>query len=295
MLDRALLAQGVTAWCPTLISAPLDTYGPRLERIAAAAARSGHRPAILGAHLEGPFLGGRRGAHPEALVTAPDLRWLEDLPDIVALVTLGPEGDHAVDAVHLLTAQGRVVALGHTAADPAAVTAAVDAGAVLFTHLFNGSGVVGARSPGPVGAALVDDRLAVSLIADLVHVDPLVLELVRRATTPDRLVLVTDAVGWRSHWARAQGIERRDGVPRLPDGTLAGSTLTMDAAVRHLVAHTGADLAAAVAAASTNPARVIGAHDRGRIEVGARADLVRLDDDLEVAEVLVGGELVHQR
>jgi N-acetylglucosamine-6-phosphate deacetylase len=163
----------------------------------------------------------------------------------------------------------------------------------LFTHLFNGSGTVAARAPGPVGAALVDDRLAVSVIADLVHLDPLVLELVRRATPPDGLVLVTDAVAWRSPWARSQGVVRRGGVPQLPDGTLAGSALTMDAAVRHLVERTGADLAAAVAAASTNPARVIGAPDRGRIAVGARADLVLLDDALGVAEVWVGGEPAH--
>ncbi len=289
-LDAALLAQGVTAWCPTLVSAPLDTYADPLAHIARAAARpAAGRPAVLGAHLEGPFLGDRHGAHPDEVVVGPDLDWLAALPEVVRLVTLGPEAPGALEAVRLLAARGCLVAVGHTAATPAVVTAAVDAGARLFTHLFNGSGTVGARDPGPVGAALVEDRLAVSLIADLVHVDPVTLDLVLRAKPADGVVLVTDAVAWDSPWARQRGVTVVDGAPRLADGTLAGSALTMDAAVRHLVAHTGADLATAVRAASTTPARLLGEVDRGRIVPGARADLVLLDEHLEVGEVWVGG------
>lgn len=289
-LDAALLAQGVTAWCPTLVSAPLDAYAGPLDRIAAAADRpAGGRPTVLGAHLEGPFLGDRHGAHPDEVVLGPDLEWLGALPEVVRLVTLGPEAPGAVDAVRLLADRGCLVALGHTAAAPAVVGIAVDAGARLFTHLFNGSGTVGARDPGPVGAALVEDRLAVSLIADLVHLDPVTIDLVLRAKPAEGVVLVTDAVAWDSPWARARGVTVVDGAPRLADGTLAGSALTMDAAVRNLVATTSADLATAVRAASTTPARLLGEADRGRIAPGARADLVLLDDHLEVVEVWVAG------
>ncbi len=283
-LDEALLGQGVTSWCPTLVSAPLDRYEAPLARIAEAArTRSG----ILGAHLEGPFLGERHGAHPAAFVVEPDLGWVEGLPPIVRLMTVGPE--HGPAVVERLRARGVVVALGHTAAGPDVVRAAVDAGATLFTHLFNASGPVGGREPGPVGAALADDRLAVSLIADLAHVEATSLAVALKAKPAGKVALDTDAVAWRSPWATDQGIELVRGAPRLPDGTIAGSALRMDQAVRNLVQVVGADLAAAVRAASGNPATVIGAPDRGELAAGRRADIVALDDQLHVARVWQAG------
>lgn len=288
-LDRLLVTQGVTAWCPTLVSAPLDRYPAALTRIAEAADRGGAHPAILGAHLEGPFLGDRHGAHPDEMVVVPDADWVAGLVGL-RLMTVGPEAPGALDLIRALVGEGVVVAVGHTAADPATLTAAVDAGASLFTHLFNASGTVGARSPGPVGAALTDDRLTVSLIADLVHLDALTLDLAIRAKPLDRVVLVTDAVAWRSPWAQDGGIAMVDGAPRLPDGTIAGSALTMDQAVRNLVQVVGVDLADAVRFAATNPARLMGCADRGVLEVGARADIVALDEDLHVAQVWIAGE-----
>ena len=290
LLDTALVAQGVTAWCPTLGSAPLDHYAEPLARISAAAGREGPRPAILGAHLEGPFLGDRHGAHPDALVVAPDLDWVAGLDPAVRLMTVGPEAPGAIDLVRALVGRDVVVALGHTAAEPDVVRSAADAGASLFTHLFNASGTVGARSPGPVGAALADDRLTVSLIADLVHVDPVTLAVAFRAKPAERVVLVTDAVAWQSGGARDQRMRMVEGAPRLPDGTIAGSALTMDQAVRNLVQAIGLDLVDAVRAASANPARVMGQADRGVLAVGARADLVALDADLQVAQVWIAGQ-----
>jgi N-acetylglucosamine-6-phosphate deacetylase len=289
-LDAALVAQGVTAWCPTLVSAPLDAYADPLARVAAAAGREGARPTVLGAHLEGPFLGERVGAHRPDAVVPPDLGWIGQLPEIVRLMTLGPEAPGALDAVAALVTRGVTVALGHTAAEPEVVRAAVDAGARLFTHLFNASGPVAARSPGPVGAALADDRLVVSLIADLVHVDATTLALALRAKPADRVALVTDAVAWRSAWATDQGIDLVDGAPRLPDGTIVGSALTMDQAVRNLVEVVGVDLPTAIRAAATTPARLLGAAERGVLRPGARADVVALDPELRVAQVWIGGE-----
>ena len=148
-LDRALVAQGVTAWCPTLVStAPLDQYPSALARIGAAAARAEARPAILGAHLEGPFLGDRHGAHPDEMVVVPDADSGTGLVGL-RLMTVGPEAPGALDLIRALVGEGVVVAVGHTGTDPATLTAAVDAGASLFTHLFNASGTVGARSPAP--------------------------------------------------------------------------------------------------------------------------------------------------
>lgn len=294
-LDDLLAATGVTSWLPTLISGPLDAYADPLARIAEAAARTGARPRVLGAHLEGPFLGGLHGAHPPAHVVALDLDWLASRPSTVRLVTLGPEQPDAVSAVRLLTGRGVVVSLGHSAADAERSLAAVEAGASMVTHLFNAMGPLHHREPGLVGVALADHRVTAGIIPDLVHVHPTVLRMAVAAKGPDRIAAVTDAVAWRAGGLADVGIEVRDGAPRLPDGTIAGSCLTMDRAVRNLVEHAGIPPADAVRAASTTPARVIGAHDCGRIEVGARADLVVLGaDDLAVRETVVAGRTVWE-
>jgi N-acetylglucosamine-6-phosphate deacetylase len=289
-LDRCLLAQGTTTWCPTLVTAPLDSYGARLDRIAAAVRRppTGPRPDLAGVHLEGPFLGGAPGAHDPALFVPVDRRWLEALPPIVRVITLAPEAAGAIEAIADLSRRGVVVGLGHSAASYDQAVAAVDAGARLVTHVFNGMGPFHHRAPGLAGVALTDDRVVASLIADNVHVHPAVLGLVARAKRPGGLALVTDAVAGRAGAAGPISMTLVDGVPRLADGTLAGTALTMDGAVRNLVA-AGADLAAAVDAASTTPARLLGLTDRGAVAPGLRADLVALSPGLTVEAVWIGG------
>jgi N-acetylglucosamine-6-phosphate deacetylase len=297
-LDELLLAQGVTAWCPTLVTAPLGSYQPALERIAAARRRSGSRPAILGAHLEGPFLGGLTGAHDVSWVRPLDRDWLAALPECVRIVTLGPELPRAPEAVALLAERGVVVALGHSAAGYDEATAAAAAGARMVTHLFNAMSPLHHREPGLVGAALTDLRLTPSLIADLVHVHPAAVLAAFRAragTGPGPgdpgIALVTDAVGWRSGHVAGIGLRRREGdAPRRPDGTIAGSALTMNRAVANCVA-AGVAPAAALAAASRVPARLVGEAGRGRIEAGARADLVVLSPGLEMHETWIGGDV----
>lgn len=295
-LDQLLLASGVTTWCPTLVTAPIDAYERRLAAVADAAARlpSG-RPHIVGVHLEGPFLGGRPGAHPVELLRPIDLDWLAELPPIVRLVTLAPELASAPEAVRLLVARGVAVSLGHTAADPAQVAAATDAGARLVTHLFNGMPPLHHRDPGVAGAALLDDRLTTCLIADLIHVHPTALALAFRAKPPGRVALVTDAVAWRSPENAHQPVRVADGPARLADGTLAGSTLTMDEAVANTVCAAGVPLADAVRAASATPAAALGLADRGRLAPGCRADIVALDPELTVEATWVAGELVYER
>ena len=302
-LDALLVAQGVTTWCPTLVTAPLASYAEPLERIAAAAARDGARPAIAGVHLEGPFLGSIPGAHPPDLLLPFDREWLATLPDIVRVVTLGPELDGAVEVIAALAVDGVLVALGHSAATLEEIDAATDAGARLVTHCFNGMPPLHHRQPGMVGAALGDDRLAISLIADLVHVHPTALAIAVRAKappvevgqgrSPGRVVLVTDAVAWRAGGVGAIEVEFDGHAARLADGTLAGSALTMDRAVRNLVRVVGADLLTAVEAASTTPADLLGLADRGRLAPGTRADVVALGPDLAVEGVWIAGERVR--
>lgn len=286
-LGGLLTAQGVTSWCPTLVSAPLDVLDRRLARVA------GHEAAgadVVGVHLEGPFLGTQHGAHASVAEGPVDVEWLAGLPEIVSIVTLGPERDGAEEAISRLAERAIVAALGHTGATDQQVGAAVDAGATLFTHVFNASGTLHQRAPGAIGAALTDDRLAVSLIADGHHVDARVVDLVFRAKPAGKVVLVSDAVGWRSGRLGGADIALVDGVPRLPDGTLAGSALTMDAAVRFCANEAGIDLERALRAASANPAAVVGLDDRGSITPGRRADLVALSPDLTVDQTWVGGQ-----
>lgn len=302
-LGGLLLDQGVTSWLPTLVSAPLDVLTHRVSALAGRLTEEGDRArsadltaaptaAACGIHLEGPFLGRASGAHPVP-GRAVDHEWLAALPDEVRLLTLGPECEGALVAIESLVARGVVVALGHTTADAEQTEAAVAAGARLFTHLFNASGPFHHRAPGAVGAALADDRLTVSLIADGVHVDPRVLRVAWRAKGSGRVVLVTDAAAGR---AGADGgrlgdaeVELTGGAPRLADGTLAGSALRMDEAVRRCVDEVGVPLADALGAASTTPADVLGLADRGRLTPGRRADVVALSADLRVEATWVAG------
>lgn len=297
-LGGLLLEQGVTSWLPTLVSASLEQLSARVAALAERLS-GGHDPESrhgvgapvaegCGIHLEGPFLGGARGAHP--IVGRPvDLDWLASLPGEVRLLTLGPECDGALAAIEMLVARGVVAALGHTTATAEQTDAAVEAGARLFTHLFNASGSFHHRDPGAVGAALADDRLTVSLIADGVHVDPRVLRIAWRAKGPGRVVLVTDATADRARRLADREVALVDGAPRLADGTLAGSVLRMDDAVRRCVVEVGVPIADALLAASTNPAELVGLADRGQLVPGRRADVVALSDDLCVQATWVAG------
>jgi N-acetylglucosamine-6-phosphate deacetylase len=287
---RAQLEHGVTAYCPTFVTSDLDVYAPALERARAAGADASNRPlpAIIGVHLEGPFLGGAPGAHPVALLRAADREWLGEVldafPELVAIVTLAPEADPGLATTRFLHERGVTVALGHSTATYEEARAAADAGARLVTHLFNGMGPLHHREPGLAGAALDDERLTPTLIADRVHVHPAALRL---AIGRKRNVgLVTDRV------AIAGVHVTDDGAARYTDGTLVGSTLSMDGAVRNVV-DMGVPVERTVEMAATVPAAALGLTDRGRIAPGARADLVALDpDSLTVRAVWLAGELV---
>jgi len=292
-LDALLLAQGVTAWCPTLTTSPLDAYAAPLARIAAAAARQDpRRPSILGAHLEGPFLGAATGAHSAAHVRALDRDWLRGLPEIVRLMTLAPELEGVGAAIAELAAHGVVVSLGHSHASFDESIAAADAGARLVTHVFNAMSPLHHRAPGLAGAALSDPRLVPSVIADGVHIHPAVIRLVARAKGRGGWALVTDAVGWRDERTGGR-VSMVDGAPQLADGTIAGSATTMDAAVGYVV-RAGVGITDAVCAASETPARVLGVEtERGSLVPGLRADLVALDPDTLAARTTwVAGERV---
>ncbi len=289
---EALLETGVTAYLPTLITAPEERLVAALGEIVA----GGGGPRILGAHVEGPFLSPRRlGTHPPSARRDPDTALLDRLlaAGPVRLYTLAPELPGALELVDLLVARGVTVSAGHSDATADEANAAFDRGVRTVTHLFNAMRPFTHRDPGVAGASLARSDVIVQIILDGAHLAPDTVRLVWRAAA-GRLALVTDAVagaglgGNGSFQLGDVAVEVRDGVVRRDDGVLAGSVLTMIQAVRNLHA-LGVPLAAALDAATRVPAQVIRA-DAGRIEIGAAADVVVLSEELEIERVLVGGE-----
>jgi N-acetylglucosamine-6-phosphate deacetylase len=299
-LGRYLPRYGVTAFLATVITCPDEQ---RRAALAWWAARHGvtAEPAArpIGLHFEGPMLAGsRRGAHPGQLLRDPELSLVDGWSPAsgVVLATLAPELPAALDVVAELVSRGVVVSIGHTDCSAEQFDAAVAAGAGYVTHLYNGMRPFAHRDPGPVGAALAGDGAVVGLICDGIHVDPVAVRMAWRALGPGRLNLVTDAVaalGSSTTGARLGSVEvtvDRAGV-RTADGVLAGSNLSLDRAVRNLVAFTGCSVPDAVATVTATPARLLGLTDRGRLEVGARADATVLNADLEVMATVVDGEV----
>jgi N-acetylglucosamine-6-phosphate deacetylase len=288
---EAMLATGVTAYRPTVITAAEDEMAGALASIAAARGR----PRILGAHLEGPFLSpARLGAHPPEHRRDPDRALLERLlaAGPVAHVTLAPELPGAEELIALLTGRGVLVAAGHSDATAAEAHAAFDRGVRTVTHLFNAMRPPLAREPGLALAALARDDVTVQLIADGHHVAGDAVR-VAWAAARGRLALVTDAVaaagaGDGTFTLGGRPVRAEAGVVRDAEGRLAGSALTMDAAVRRLHA-LGAPLEEALAAASAVPAALAGRPELGALAPGAPADVVVLDDRHVVVRPLVAG------
>jgi N-acetylglucosamine-6-phosphate deacetylase len=291
-IDDIQLTHGVTSYLPTLISPDDETAGRTLDELAERMADPGSP--VAGVHAEGPFLNPRRaGMHPPSRFRSP----AGGLPPwhshpALRLVSLAPELPGSIELVARLRARGVAVALGHSDADAATVRAAVEAGASVVTHVFNAMAPLLQRAPGLAGVALVDPRLWVNVIADGHHVDPLVLELIRRAAGT-RIVLVTDSTPAAasppgSFEMAGVAIERvADGPARTRDGRLAGSALTLDAAARNWSAMTEASLAEAFTAASEAPAAAIGLSPG--LRAGAPADLLLLDSDGRVLRVMRRG------
>jgi N-acetylglucosamine-6-phosphate deacetylase len=291
---QALLATGVTALQPTFVTAPEADLVAALRALPA----GGVGPRVLGAHLEGPFLSPLRlGAHDAESCRAPDLALLRRLLEAgpVTEMTLAPEQPGALELIDELVGRGVTVSCGHTDATAAQAALAFDRGARTVTHLFNAMRPSTPRDPGVASAALARPDVTVQAIVDGHHLaDETV--LVAWHAARGRFALVSDAAaaaGMGDGRYTLGGVEvtAKAGVVRRADGTLAGSAGSMIEAVRNLHA-LGASLEDALGAASSVPARIVGRADLGRLAVGAPADVVVLDDRLEVLRVLVAGVAV---
>jgi N-acetylglucosamine-6-phosphate deacetylase len=300
-LEAAIAAHrshGTTRTLVSLVAAPLAELRETLAGIARLVARD---PRVLGSHLEGPFLApARRGAHEESFLRHPDPESVEGVLDAAAgtlrQVTIAPELPGALEAITRLADAGVVPAVGHTEADETIARAAFDAGARILTHAFNAMPGIHHRAPGPVVAAIGDERITIELILDGLHVHPRVAKLLWDAA-PDRVALVTDAMAAAAeedgdYRLGTLNVTVRDGLALLSGtDTIAGSTLTQDVALRQAIAM-GAAPAAAIAALTRVPARAIGVEGIGLLEPGYAADLVALDADWHVTEVWAAGARV---
>jgi len=289
---EALAATGVTAYLPTFITAPADAYRTALAALAAAPEGG---PRRLGAHVEGPFLSPTwRGAHEPEHLRAPDLALADELRAIgpVAVMTVAPELPGGLELVTALAARGVVVHVGHTDADAATAHAAFERGARALTHIHNAHRPFKPRDPGPAGVALVRPDVTVTAIVDGVHLAPETAFSAHLAAR-ERFCLITDAIaaagcGDGTFPLGGREVHVADGACRLADGTLAGSIVTMDRAVRELAA-LGATTAEAVHAATIAPGRLLGRPGLGTLAPGGPADITVLDDRLHVIRTLVGG------
>ena len=304
-LSRHLAYEGTTAWMPTAVTAAIEKIALVHDSIASAFENArgddsaGHA-AILGMHLEGPFISPLRlGAHP-TLNLEPRGDAFERVLAMRALrfITLAPELSGGLDAIRRLSARGVIASIGHTNATLDEANAGIGAGARMFTHLFNAMRPLNHRDPGVIAAALAPSPALAALIPDGVHVHPAMLRLAVKARGKDGVILVSDKVAL----AQTSGSEKivgraratvRDGAARLEDGTLAGSIISMLDGIRVMVEKAGVSIGDAAVMAATNPASLVGANDRGRIEIGARADLIVLSRALELKSVFIGGREIR--
>ncbi|HEY6045485.1 MAG TPA: N-acetylglucosamine-6-phosphate deacetylase, partial [Pyrinomonadaceae bacterium] len=307
-ISEHLARQGTTSWVPTLVPASAAEYkqavGAIEDSMRSQKTDGNSQSRILGVHYEGPFVNGEQcGAlHREHFRTFESEHALNSLPRIlnetaVHVMTVAPEIDGGIDLVSELHRRAWIISLGHTRAAPEILDRARAAGARHMTHFMNAMSPLHHRAPGPIGWGLLNDDVTVDLIADGVHIDPLMLKVLLRCVTPARLTLISDAIaaagqGDGDYEIWGETISVKDGRTRNAQGSIAGSVIGMRDAVRMMMS-LGASECAAARMASTNPARLLGIdHDCGSIEAGKRADLVAINPKGEAQLTIIGGKVV---
>lgn len=312
LVGKRILEHGVTSFCPTLVTSPPSVYHQVLPQIVVQNGGQ-HGAGVLGVHVEGPFISvEKKGAHPEQFLRAFSCPGLSDLTrtygslDSVSVVTLAPELAHSGSVVRELSQRGITVSLGHSVANLSQAEDAVQHGASFITHLFNAMLPFHHRDPGIVGL-LTSDRVPpdrtvfYGMISDGIHTNPAALRIAHRAH-PKGLVLVTDAITAMGlppgrHTLGQQVVEIQ-GLNAYVAGTttLCGSIATMDMCVRHFRQVSGCSVEEALEAASLHPAQLLGlSHRKGSLNYGCDADLVLLDDELNVKATFISGEEVWKK
>lgn len=302
IMAQGIIKNGVTAWCPTTMTvskAEIEKAFDTVREIKALDEYYGSR--ILGVNSEGPFINpAKKGAQAEEHILKPDADFIINNADIVKLFTVAPEVDGASECIEKVAKDSNVlISMGHTDANYDQAVEGIKKGVRHTTHLFNAMTALSHRSPGVVGAALASDDVSCELIADTFHVNSGLFGLVERLKG-DKLCLITDCI-------RAGGMDdgdytlggqpvHKEGIKCLmPDGTIAGSVLNLNVAVRNLYENTDLEIYQAVNCASLNPAKALGEDaEIGSLEEGKRADIIIADDKFEIALTILGGEIRYE-
>jgi N-acetylglucosamine-6-phosphate deacetylase len=298
--SKNLLATGVTSYMPTIVTESFDMMRSAVKNISEVSSmRGGSR--ILGVHLEGPYLNPvRGGAQPKEYIRKPSLEEFEKLYDasrgLIKRVTVAPEIEGGIVFIREVKEKfGVKVSLGHSDATYEQALKAIEAGANIITHLFNGMREYHHREPGIIGAALTARKVYSEIISDFIHLHPATINLVLKCKGTDKTILVSDSISGTGlsdgfYMLGSHKIIIKDGIARTESGSLAGSTLTLIKAVQNMV-KMGVNLKEAVKMATSTPCNAIGIKKIGRIARGCKADLIILDRNLNVIETYIDGKI----
>ena len=295
-ISKSVIKSGVTSYLPTTMTMEKEIIFNVLDNIKEYLKKENKGAQVLGVNVEGPFISkDKKGAQPEESIINPELNLFDKYLDIIKIMTVAVEKAGAFELIEKLNNKGIITALGHSTANYEDVLKAKQHGLKLITHLYNAMTGLHHRHPGIVGAAL-NSSLSCELIADGIHIHPAVLELTTKIKSADELILVTDAIeaaglGDGKYNLGGQQVIVKDGSARLKNGTLAGSVLTMDQALRNMIKFTGLELPDIIKMISFNPAKLLNMeHKIGQIKRGLQSDLVILDKELKVKEVFIKGK-----
>lgn len=303
-ISRYLAKNGVTSFLATTVTARKEKVLAAVENVAQRVARGVDGAQLLGSYIEGPYINDEyKGAHPQEYIRNLDIQEIEEIIQqgrgTVRVFALAPEKANSPEVVEYLVKKGVKVALGHSNATYGETIRAIDAGASIAVHAFNGMRGLHHREPGILGAVLSRDEIMAELIADGIHVDTAVMKILLRCKSKYGIVLVTDCMqaGGLTDGEYKLGelkVTVQDSIARIDSGSLAGSTLRLIDGVKNMVQKVGVPLADAVQMASLNPARAIGMdRELGSLEHGKRADIIAIDDDFNVVFTMVAGSIVY--
>lgn len=295
-MSEAVTKNGVTSWLPTTMTVPFEQLEKVFDIVRRLMANGVDGAQILGVNAEGPFISPKyKGAQKEENIKNIDVDFLIRNSDVIKLTTVAPETEGALDAIKEVKEKTDIVlSIGHTSATFAQAMAGIDAGISHATHLFNAMTPLNHREPGTVGACLVSENVTCELIADTFHINPGLFKLIY-GIKKDKLILITDCT-------RAGGLEdgeydlggqllTKKGIEcRLPDGTIAGSVLTLNKALYNFKNHTGLEDYQVIALSTLGPAKLLGDNTRGSLEKGKNADIVIFDREYNVKKTFVKGK-----
>ncbi len=295
-ISSTIMKYGTTGFLPTTMTMKLETIYRALDTVREALTADGMGAAILGAHLEGPFINKQyKGAQKEDYILRPQFDYIKDYLDIIRIITLAPEVEGSSGFIkEIKEKSSAVLSIGHTAATYEEAMEAIELGISHCTHLFNAMTPLHHRNPGVVGAVF-NSSISCELIADKIHLHPELFKLLLRIKGEDSLVLVTDAIraGCMKEGCYdlgGQEVTVREGRAQLANGSLAGSVLTLNKAVKNFLEATGAPIHQVIKLVSQNPARLIGMEDsKGSIEIDKDADVIVFDDNIDVKQVYIAG------